>query len=300
MQFEKEAKLYSHEVLREGGSDILYINYQGANFTPSLSFSSAVMERTVDALIENPNVSRVVFVKEKNYNYDFRETNYLLEIGSLYVYLLKQEEVLSHEKLASLNESFFPKRYNEIFSFLYLLKKDPIAAYYDLKRILFEAKIFFQKVKGEVKVDQGRYIKLIEKIYSLLEKTKLIQEALPYLQNYKKGERDIYSRLFEPDIIPNFTFTRIVEGIPEDSQIVDQYEIYAEEFDVSNVTILHRKKDSKLFYHLTPPESILREEEEYLLNLARGVLIEHQPKAEEFTDVERTRKVFFNVSRDLL
>ncbi|MBA7625207.1 hypothetical protein ES703_32633 [subsurface metagenome] len=37
-----------------------------------------------------------------------------------------------------------------------------------------------------------------------------------------------------------------------------------------------------------------------LLNLARGVLIEHQPKAEEFTDIERTRQVFFNISRDLL
>jgi type IV secretory pathway ATPase VirB11/archaellum biosynthesis ATPase len=37
-----------------------------------------------------------------------------------------------------------------------------------------------------------------------------------------------------------------------------------------------------------------------LLNLARGVLIEHQPKAEEFTDTERTRQVFFNISKDLL
>ncbi|MDP2628848.1 MAG: type II/IV secretion system ATPase subunit, partial [Nanoarchaeota archaeon] len=37
-----------------------------------------------------------------------------------------------------------------------------------------------------------------------------------------------------------------------------------------------------------------------LLNLARGVLIEHQPKAEEFTDTERTRHVFFNISKDLL
>jgi type IV secretory pathway ATPase VirB11/archaellum biosynthesis ATPase len=37
-----------------------------------------------------------------------------------------------------------------------------------------------------------------------------------------------------------------------------------------------------------------------LLNLARGVLIEHQPKAEEFTDTERTRQVFFNIAKDLL
>ena len=29
-------------------------------------------------------------------------------------------------------------------------------------------------------------------------------------------------------------------------------------------------------------------------------MIEHQPKAEEFTDTERTRQVFFNIAKDLL
>ena len=120
MQFEKGAKLYSYEVKREGGEDILYFNYQDSSSSPNLAAYPEVMDRTVDALIENPNVSRIIFVKEKNYNYDFRETGYLLEIASLYVYFLKQEEILSHEKLVSINESFFPKRYNDLFSFLYL------------------------------------------------------------------------------------------------------------------------------------------------------------------------------------
>ncbi|MDP3987010.1 MAG: type II/IV secretion system ATPase subunit, partial [Nanoarchaeota archaeon] len=35
-------------------------------------------------------------------------------------------------------------------------------------------------------------------------------------------------------------------------------------------------------------------------NLARRVLLEHQPKAEELTDTERSRQVFFNISKDLL
>ena len=300
MQFEKGAKLYSYEVQREGGEDILYINYEGATFSPSVSAYPEVMERTVDALIENPNVSRIIFVKDKNYNYDFRETNYLLEVASLYVYFLKQEEILSQEKLVSFDESFFPKRYNEIFSFLYLLKKDPIASYFELKRIFVNAKIFFQRLSGEVRIDQGNYIRLLEKSLNLVEKTKIIQDSLPYLENYRQGERGIYSKLFQPDIIPNFTFTRIVSDIPTDSEIVSQYEVSIDDFDVSNVTILKKKKESKLFYHLVPPESLLTEEENHLMNLARRVLIEHQPKAEEFTDVTRTRKVFLNVSKDLL
>ncbi|MBS3078057.1 type II/IV secretion system ATPase subunit [Candidatus Pacearchaeota archaeon] len=300
MQFEKGAKLYSYEVEREGGEDILYFNYQDSSSSPNLAAYPEVMDRTVDALIENPNVSRIIFVKEKNYNYDFRETGYLLEIASLYVYFLKQEEILSHEKLVSINESFFPKRYNDLFSFLYLLKKDPIASYFELKRILIDAKIFFQRVIGDTKIDQGNYIRFLEKIFGIIEKTKIIQAAIPYFENYRRGNREIYSKLFQPDIIPNFTFTRLVSDLPTDSEMIDQYEVSIDEFDISNVTILKRKNESKLFYHLSPPESLLTEEENYLMNLAKGVLIEHQPKAEEFTDVSRTRKVFFNVSKDLL
>ncbi|PJA71430.1 hypothetical protein CO153_01540, partial [Candidatus Pacearchaeota archaeon CG_4_9_14_3_um_filter_30_11] len=300
MQFEKGAKLYSYEVKREGGEDILYFNYQDSSSSPNLAAYPEVMDRTVDALIENPNVSRIIFVKEKNYNYDFRETGYLLEIASLYVYFLKQEEILSHEKLVSINESFFPKRYNDLFSFLYLLKKDPIASYFELKRILIDAKIFFQRVIGDTKIDQGNYIRFLEKIFGIIEKTKIIQAAIPYFENYRRGNREIYSKLFQPDIIPNFTFTRLVSDLPTDSEMIDQYEVSIDEFDISNVTILKRKNESKLFYHLSPPESLLTEEENYLMNLAKGVLIEHQPKAEEFTDVIRTRKVFFNVSKDLL
>ena len=120
MKFEKEEELYSYEVKREGGEDILYLNYLGAPYVPSLSEYPDVMERTIDALIENPNVSRIIFVQQKNYNYDFNETNYLLEIAQIYVYLLKQEKVLSQERLVSSSEEFFSKRYNEVFSFLFL------------------------------------------------------------------------------------------------------------------------------------------------------------------------------------
>src|SRR4030042_5217282 len=146
MQFEKEEALYSYEVKREGGEDILYINYMGAPYVPSLADYPEVMERTIDSLIENPNVSRIVFVQQKNYNYDFKETNYLLEIAQLYVYLIKQEKVLSQEKLITTNAEFFSKRYNEIFSFLYLLKKDPFAAYFQLRKIILEGKIVLDRI----------------------------------------------------------------------------------------------------------------------------------------------------------
>ena len=134
MKFAEEAKLYSYEVQREAGEDVLYINYLGAPYVPSLADSPEIMERTVDSLIENPNVSRIVFVQQKNYNYDFEETSFLLEIAQLYVYLVKQEKILSQEKLVTNVEGVFSKRYNQLFSFLLLLKQDPVSAYFELKK----------------------------------------------------------------------------------------------------------------------------------------------------------------------
>ena len=273
MQFEKEEVLYSYEVKREGGEDVLYINYLGAPYVPSISEYPEVMERTVDALIENPNVSRIVFVQQKNYNYDFKETNYLLEIAQLYVYLLKQEKVLSQEKLITSSEESFSKRYNEVFSFLYLLKKDPLGAYSQLRKIILEGKIILEKLEGTFKSDQRNYLSFLEKMFDLISKTKIIQEARAYLSEYKKGEREIYFRIFKPDTIANFTFTRLVSDLPADAEIMSQYKISNGEYDESLVTILKVKDESKFFYHLVPPENVLSEDFNMLLNLARGVLL---------------------------
>jgi type IV secretory pathway ATPase VirB11/archaellum biosynthesis ATPase len=299
MQFDNKTQLYSSQVERQGGEDVLYVNYLGAPFVPNLADFPEVMDRTIDALIENPNVSRIVFVQQKNYNYDLAETNMLLEIAHLYVYLIKQEKILSQGKLAPTNPEMFSRRYSEIFSFLFLLKKDPFAAYFEIKKILIQANIDFEKATN-LKVDYKNYILFLTKILEMIEKTKLIQFFISNVENYKRGDREIYKKIFKPDVIPNFTFTRLVMDLPENAEIIKQYKISKDTSDESNVTVLRKKGESKLIYHLSPPEHSLSEEHNELLNLAKGVLIEHQPRAEEFTDTERTRQVFFNIAKDLL
>ena len=300
MEFGKEEQLYSYKVERAAGEDVLYINYIGAGFVPSISDYPEVMESTIDALIENPNVSRIVFVQQRNYNYDFEETSMLLEIAQLYVYLLKQDKILSQEKLSNREGKFFAQRYNEVFPFVILFKKDILSAYFELKKILISSKILLEKLPETEKQFQLNYIGFLDRILSLVEELKFIKKINPYLDEYQKGDRSIYKRFFKPDIIPNFTFTRLVFDLPEDAEIMDQYKISNGEYDKSIVTILKKKDEAKMLYHLNPPENSLDENYYSLLNLARSVLIEHQPKAEEFTDTERTRQVFFNISKDLL
>jgi archaeal flagellar protein FlaI len=300
MQFEKKDKLYSTWVQKESGEDVLYVNYLGAPYVPSLENSGDVMDRTIEALIENPNVSRVVFVQQKNYNYDFKEVSLLLEIAHLYTHLMKQEKILSQEKLITNCEHFFNERYNYIFSFLFLLKQDPISAYFEIKKLIVESRIMVEKVGEQCRMDQENYLSLLEKILKLVEDLKIIQRILPFLEGYKKNNREIYEKLFNPDVIPNFTFTRLVSDLPREAEIIDQYKIKGEKYDEALVTILKKNNEAKFIYHIVPPENSLSEDYNYLLNMAKSVLIEHQPKAEEYTDTDRTRQVFFNIAKDLL
>ncbi len=300
MMFKKSTPLFAYEIMREAGQDVMYINYLGSPITPNLAEYPEVMARTIEALMESPNISRIVFVQQRNYNYDFRQVSLLLEVSQLYTYLTKQERILGLERIVlSGCQQCLGKRHNDMVYFLNLLKQDPIAAYHEVRRFLREERNLLDKIPAGCKACQMNYIRLLEKIVSLMGNLTLIKEAFSYFSEYKLGSREIYSQFFRPNIIPNFTFTRLVASLPEDAEIIDEYSV-GEGHDKSTVTIMKRKNETKYIYHLTPPEYALDENFHLLLNLARNVLIEHRPKAEEFTDIERTRQVFFNVSRDLL
>src|SRR3989338_8452317 len=295
MIFKPEATIYSYEVEREAGQRVLYFNYLGAPYVPSLAESREVMSRTVDALIESPNISRIVFVQQRNYNHDFQQTSLLLEIAQLYTYLMKHEKVLSPARLVLNYQNILADTYAIMNYLVMLLKQDPIACYHEIKRILREEKVAAERIQREYKEGQLNFNRLLEKFLSLMEQTRIIKEAMQFLVGYRLYDRQIYEHFFRPDVIPNFTFTRLVASLPENGEIISQYEI-GSGYDRSLVTILRKEDEAKFIYHLMPPEYALSEEHHMLLNLARNVLIEHRPKAEEFTDPERTRQVFMNVS----
>src|SRR3989344_8531398 len=95
MLFKKGAPVYATELEREQGEDVLYINAIGAPIVPSIADDPSIMSRTIDLLTDNPNVSRIVFVQQRNYNYPNKQVLLLAEIARLYNFLTKQEEILS-------------------------------------------------------------------------------------------------------------------------------------------------------------------------------------------------------------
>ena len=293
MIFEKGAKLYAYEIVRESGENVAYVNYLGAPYIPSIAKSPEIMSKAIDLLIESPNISRLVLVQQRNYNYNSNQVNLLAGIASLYTFLFKQEKILSVEKLSS-DQRLVSQRYSFMNFFIQLLKMDPINAYKKISNALIE-----EKAASQAGQPDNTYRRLLEKVSSLLEKTDLIQEVFSDIDSIHSADRSIYDQFFSPDIIPNYAFARLVSKLPDDAKMISQYEIGFGN-DKSTVTILKKPNELKYLYHIMPPEYFLNEDLQLLLNLARNVLIEHQPKAEEFIDPERTRQVFFNVARDLL
>lgn len=297
MQFKKGAKLYATQVEREQGEDVLYINAIGAPFVPSIAENPDIMSRTLDLLADNPNISRIVFVQQRNYNYPHKQVLILAEIARLYNFLVKQEEILSPRKISIYGST--SEVYEDIQYLLGLLKQHPIGCYLEIKTRIRELKSQLEEGNVTNRTNLNNYIRLLEKIFDLLKETKLIKESKELITESAFGKRDIYKYIFRPEVLPNFTFTRLAAQIPEDAELIDQYEINKDGEEIT-ITILKRENDSKHLYHIMPPEYLLSEEHHHLLNLGRNVLSEHRPKAEEFTDPERTRKVFMNIARDML
>ena len=295
MLFKKEAPLFATEIERREGENVLYINYLGAPFSPSLAENPQVMARTVDSLTDNSNISRVIFVQQRNYSYPSEQILQLAEIARLYNFLAKQEEILSPRKLSMFGN--LSEAHEDLSYLLELLKRDPIASYQELKKRTKELRSQMEQNKFQSSL--ANYTRTLERFLALLENTKLIKNNFQQIAISSFGSREIYKNIFRPEILPNFTFTRLAAQLPKDAELVDQYEIQADEEEIT-ITILKNENDPKYFYHVMPPEYALNEDHHMLLNLARNVLTEHRPKAEEFTDPARTRQVFLNIAKDML
>jgi archaeal flagellar protein FlaI len=294
MLFKENSKPYSYEISHEGGENVLYINYLGVPLVPSLETSGEVMAHTLSILSEEKGISRIVFVQQRNYSYGASQVKALVEVVHLKERLLNSENLLGNEKLSILGFSY-EKAYSFLnYLFNELLTYDPVRAYRELK-----GEYYSQKASLGKGGDNEEYVWMLEKLIGYFEELTLVKKLKPYLEQYEIGSRGIYSEFFKENIMPNFTFTQMVSSLPSNAEILEQYEI-GEKESKSVVTILRVPDQSKPVYHLSLPEYNLAEDHHMLLNLARGVLVEHKPSKEEFNDSERVRQVFFNVAKDLL
>ncbi|MBW3004360.1 type II/IV secretion system ATPase subunit [Candidatus Woesearchaeota archaeon] len=286
-----------YEIVREGEEITIRINCEECTFFPSIEDSPKTMDLVIDILAETGNATRIIITQKRDYEYDYSQTQMLLEIARLYKDILKHK--LKKGLLASPQcRRYVDPRYVAMQNLIFQhLKSDPVGTYVQLKRTqrhehsLVERKII---PKEGVSCLQ-QYFTLMQDITSSLEKTKIIQLATPHLAGFKIGDREVYRLLFAPLVKPDFMYTKLMSSYPTDAEEVDSYEV-----DGTEVTVFTMPNTVQNLYHIIPPEFRLTEEKYELLDAARKIMAEHKPKRSEFVDPERMREVFNNVGADLL
>jgi type IV secretory pathway ATPase VirB11/archaellum biosynthesis ATPase len=298
MLFDKKTGKCQYEVERTGEGKVIKVNCIGCPKFPSIENDPLCMRQTLSKLIEVPDAIRVVFSQAQDYDYNFDQTRMLAEIARVYAHLIKKKEIFA---LGMLGAPDYPNlvapRYAFIKSIIYkMVLEDPISAYVKIKREMREVKIQRDKRINEklIKFDDN-YINGLNYVVQLLEQTGLIKKVKPQLAGFKIGDRQIYSKLFNPTIKPNFMYTKLMAAYPEGGEELGNYTVGDTE-----VTVFKVPGSVQYLYHMMPPEFRLNEEHFNLVNSARDIMAEHKPTKEEFVEPDRMREVFKHVGTDLL
>ncbi len=295
--FEKK-KVCSYEVIRESDDIILKIMCEKCTSLPSLEDNPICMSNTVDKLIESGNVTKIVFSQKRDYEYNFEQTQLLIEIARLYKKLYKKRDLFDYNSLYTGQcTNCVGFRYAQINNIVFnLLKSDPLGAYVEIKRLLRKERIKNEKLlKEECIPCQKNFISILEYLLDQLEKTKIVSIAKSETAGFRLGDRSIYRKIFNPSIKPDFMFTKLMAAYPANAEEIQTYKLHGTE-----ITIFKLSETVQNLYHILPPEFRLSEEKYDLLDKAKKILSDYEPKKKEFVDPERMRQVFYNIGHDLL
>ena len=91
--FNKKTKTGEHELVNEGGEQVMHINYEDYPRTPSIEDDALTMSRIIEKLSQEPSTIRIVFHQNKKYEYGHAQTRMLSEIAAIYNHFIKQKKI---------------------------------------------------------------------------------------------------------------------------------------------------------------------------------------------------------------
>ncbi|MBI4983646.1 hypothetical protein HZC32_03305, partial [Candidatus Woesearchaeota archaeon] len=289
---------FEYETYREGENKILKIYADKCNFPPSVEYSDLCFGKVVDALLEVSGVTTIIVTQLREYEYDYSQTQLVLEVALLYKALTKDERLnYSSIVINPMHERYIRGSY-ALFQRIITrrLKEDPLAAYVELKRLERREKEKLSVILDQRHLSsQHKFVAALQEVVQRVEQLKIIQLLMPHTTEYQLGNREIYGNVLHPTTRPDFMYTKLISEFPE-GDLVESYD-FEEGGDVCEVNIFEFEDSVKTLYHITPPEFKFEEEKYELLDDAKRIMSEHKPGREEFVDPQRMREVFFNIGR---
>ena len=243
---------------RTAEEGILRADFSLSSYTPSIEDSSFTMSKIIEKLAVVHGITKIIFYQKREYEYDYHQTSLLNEIARIYSKLIKDLKfgVTAFKECSNFAYAWYTELKDIIFN---RLPKDPLGAFVELKRIKRREKIILDKSTDEKSrrcID--KYITTLDDLITLLENTKLMIIAAPYVAGYEIGDRSVYRKIFTPTIKPNFMYTKLMASYPKNGKEIDSYTIKDTE-----ITVFKLPDTVQTLYHVLPPELKLSEEIQY-------------------------------------
>lgn len=288
---------FSTTIVREADEKILRIDCSECTFFPSVEDNPLVMSKTVDLLISNTGVTKIVFYQQRDYEYDFQQVQLLQEVANLFKWIVSKEGLIRyHTYFINPNSKNVGTKWAEVQNIIYrMIRRHPVGAYIYTKRMLRKEQAILDGIVDDTFIFQQKLVSVIEQLLEKLSSLRIVILAQSKISGAEVEDRDVYATIFTPVMKPDFMFTKLMARYPEGGEVIDNYYVGDTE-----ITIFKFKDSVQYLYHVIPPEFKLTEDKYEVLDTARKVMAEHKPKKEEFVDPERMREVFQNIGRDLL
>ncbi len=283
---------YTHE------NHVLKINCLKCIYGSSVEDFPHCMAAVINYLMAVKDANSIILSKEREYEYDYEQTQMLLEIAKLIEKITRDVKLFSPKNLVTPKcDRCVSSRMDFLQNvILTKLKTDPIGAYVILSRRIRHTKVLIERMKGICKGCYQHYLdNTLEPLKEMLEETTLIKQSQEFLPGYKVGERSIYRQFFIPSVRPNFTYTKYQSTPPEKSELIESYNL-----ENAKVEIYKVPGEVRLLYHIVPIEFNLEEEEYELLDQAKRYMARHRPSERQELATEEVRRSFYNIGLDLL
>ena len=252
-----------------------------------------VMSICIQKLSEDLSITNILVEQEEEISYYEDSVNILKQFATLY---LKLKQILQKYYSLLLSSSPF---YHELKTAVNLLDKefiyDPINTYIKLKRLYRKVNLIISKNQNLVNAAYP-ILELLSTFLEDFERLPVYNVIKDFLPGYRVGNRDIYRRIFIADIRPKFISIKYLSKIPEGADILETYNIDED----TEVTIFKKQGEMLCHYYIFPNEYKIYEQELLLVNRSRDVLMQYQPKREDYIDPERLQEIYSKISENIL
>ena len=279
------------QVKTEGGKKYLVVDCRAWEYGTSVADHPATMAMAID-LLGRTEADILVLSELYDRVYDEDQTAMLKEIADL---------IQKFRVKGVWGPTYLGGRYKECSQYLKarhdfvvnvcsdLLRSDPVRAYL---RVLEAIKVEMENAKkapADLKKCFQDYLTTLKFIKINMESLTLIQKVRQYVTKLKKlpPGRQIYHVFFEAQIKPAFIGSRILLKIPEQIELVDQYEVQG-----AQVNIYRHPERVDYLYYINPPEYSLSPEEFFLVSKTKEIVSTYHPEGLEFTDLATSADYF--------